>query len=160
MILNKTELPVSQKCKLFDSLVGLILNFGAEIWGSHEATDVEFIHTKFLRRVLGVKKSTNLAALYGDLGRVPLVVYRKIVMIKYWIKILKQNDSSLVKKTYLLLESDVAANNTNNKNNWAYHIKSMLKQHGLHYIWKQQHETVKQRIFDMYICTIKSGTQK
>ena len=77
-------------------------------------------------------------------------------MIKYWIKILKQNDSSLVKKTYLLLESDVVANNTNNKNNWAYHIKSMLEQHGLHYIWTQQHEIdipfniIKQRIFDMY----------
>ena len=34
-------------CKLFDSLVASILNFGAEIWGSHNATDIELTHTFF-----------------------------------------------------------------------------------------------------------------
>ena len=87
-VFNNVELPVTQKCKLFDSLVGSILNFGAEIWGNHEGTDIELIHTKFLRRVLGVKKSTNLSALYGELGRVPLATFRKIIMVKYWIKYL------------------------------------------------------------------------
>ena len=62
------EIQVSQKCKLFDILVGSILNFGAEIWGTHEAADIEIIHSKFLRRILCVKKSTNLTALYGELG--------------------------------------------------------------------------------------------
>ena len=88
------EFPVSQKCKLFDSLVGSILNLGAEIWGNHEGTDIELIHTKFLRRVLGVKKSTNLTALYDELGRVSLATFRKTIMIKYWIKILGHPDSS------------------------------------------------------------------
>ena len=32
-ILNIIELPVEQKFKLVDTLVGSILNFGAEIWG-------------------------------------------------------------------------------------------------------------------------------
>ena len=81
-VFNKIELPTSQKCKPFDSLVGSILNFGAEIWGTHEASDIELVHTKFLRRILNVKKSTNLTTLYGELGRVPLMVFRK-VMIKY-----------------------------------------------------------------------------
>ena len=70
-VFNNIELPPSQKCKLFDSLVGSILNFGAEVWGYHEATDIELIHTKFLRRILNVRKSTNLTAFYGELGRVP-----------------------------------------------------------------------------------------
>ena len=30
-VLKNIELPPSQKCKLFDSLVGSILNFGAEV---------------------------------------------------------------------------------------------------------------------------------
>ena len=55
-ICNTIELPVSQKCKLFDTLVGSILNFGSEVWGMNEASDIELIHTKFLRRILGVKK--------------------------------------------------------------------------------------------------------
>ena len=59
MIFDKIELPTTQKCKLFDTLVASILNFGSEIWGMHNATDIELIHTKFLRRILGVKKSTK-----------------------------------------------------------------------------------------------------
>ena len=109
-VFNNVELPVTQKCKLFDSLVGSILNFGAEIWGKHEGTDIELIHTKFLRRVLGVKKSTNLSALYGELGRVPLATFRKIIMVKYWIKILSQKDTSLLKTAYLMLKTDADAN--------------------------------------------------
>ena len=62
-ILN-IELPVEQKFKLFDTLVGSIINFGAEIWGTHNATDVELLHTKFIRSILRVKRSTNLNALY------------------------------------------------------------------------------------------------
>ena len=155
-VFNTIELPTSQKCKLFDSLVGSILNFGAEIWGTHEAGDNELVHTKFLRRILNVKKSINLTALYDELGRVPLMVFRKVIMIKYWIKILNQNDSSLVKKMYTLLKSDTGVNNNYKGNNWAYQIKSMLQQHGLEFIWNQQFEIeiplniIKQRIFDIY----------
>lgn len=64
---------MSQKIKLFDILVGSILNFCSEVWGYHPATDVELIHTRFLRSLLGVKKSTSLAALYGELGRGPII---------------------------------------------------------------------------------------
>jgi hypothetical protein len=72
----------------------------------HDAKDIEVIHTKFLRRVLGVKKSTNLSALYGELCRYPLHITRKLNMIRYWSKILKLNVASLVKQAYLLLKSD------------------------------------------------------
>ena len=50
------------------------MNFGAEIWGNIEGTDIELIHTKVFRRVLGAKKSTNLTALYDELGRVLLII--------------------------------------------------------------------------------------
>ena len=155
-IFNNAELSVPQKCKLFDTLVGSILNFGAELWGIHDASDIELIHTKFLRRVLGVKKSTNLTALYGEIGRVPFNVYRKIIMVKYWIKVRGQSDLSLLKRIYLILQADTDANSHYNGMNWAYQIKNILQQHGLEYIWNQQHiieipfEFIKQRILDMY----------
>ena len=80
----------------------------------HEASDIEMIQNKFLRRILGVKKSTNLSALYGETGRVPLSVFRKIIMIKYWIKIISQNDSSLLKQAYFMLKDDADANRNYN----------------------------------------------
>lgn len=154
-VFRNVELPVTQKFKLFDCLVGSVLNFGAEIWGMHEATDIEMVHSKFLRRVLGVKKSTNLSALYGETGRVPLSVFRKTIMIKYWIKIVSQHDS-LLKASYIMLKEDTDIGRNYNGKNWAYQIKTILQQHGLEYIWKQQFDAeipfnaIKQRIFDMY----------
>jgi hypothetical protein len=126
----------------------------------HKAADIELIHNKFLRQVLCVKSSTNLTALYGELGRFPLHIYRKINMIKYCIKILKQNDSSLIKKTYLFLKSDTDRGYTYRNNNWASHIKTLLTEIGLMYIWNEQFETdipfnmFKQRLFDIYQYTI------
>jgi hypothetical protein len=46
-ILNHIELPVKQILQLFDSLVGSILHFCSEVWGMHEATDVELVHPNF-----------------------------------------------------------------------------------------------------------------
>lgn len=83
-LFRQLDLPMSEKCKLFDVLVGSILNYSSEVWGMHDAKDIEVIHTKFCRWVLNVKKSTNLSALYGELGRVPFIIQRKFNMIKYW----------------------------------------------------------------------------
>ena len=100
----------------------------------HKGTDIELIHTKFLRFILGVKKSTNLSALYGELGRIPLSIFRKINMIKYWMKILQQDDSSLLKQVYIMLKQDSDLNNNYNGNNWASQIKTILQQHGFEYV--------------------------
>ena len=121
------ELPTTQKLHLFDTLVFPILNYSSEICGMHAASDIELVHTKFLRSILGVKKSTNLYALYGGLGRTPFSTSRKIKMIKYWIKILQQNNNSLLKQVYLMLKQDTDLNINYNGQNWAAKIKHILQ---------------------------------
>ena len=119
----------------------------------HSVTDIEMIHTKFLRRILGVKNSTNLSALYGETGRAPLKIIRQLNMIKYWIKILKQNDRSLVKKTFNFLKVDADNDRNYNGLSWASHIKSTLN---LHVFWNDQGNievpnlAIKQRLLDSY----------
>lgn len=155
-LFTQVELPISEKCRLFDTLVSSILNYSAEVWGAYEAKDVELIHTKFCRWILNVKKSTNLAGLYGELGRVPFTVIRKIRMINYWLKLLKLEDNAIVKQIYLMLKVDADNNISYNGSNWAFQIKSLLDELGLTYIWLQQTEIVipinliKQRIFDSF----------
>ena len=78
----------------------------------YEANDVEMLHTKFCRYILQVRKSTNLTGLYGELGRTPLLIGRKLCMIRYWIKILKADDDFVHKKSYSMLKDD-ADNNRN-----------------------------------------------
>ena len=158
-LFRQLDLPMSEQCKLFDILVGSILNYSSEVWGMHDANDIEVIHTNFCRWILNVKKSTNLSALYGELGRVPFIIQRKFNMIKYWVKLLKSNDSFLPKKMYRILKDDADSGNSYNGSNWASYIKSLLDNLGLSYIWLQQGEIdiplqlIKQRIFDHYYQT-------
>ena len=65
------------KLKLFDTFVGSILNYSAEVWDTHDGKDIELIHTKFCRWILHVRKSTNLSGLYGELERVPFNITGK-----------------------------------------------------------------------------------
>ena len=114
-LFKQIEFFTMQKCKLFDDidvLVGSILSCSAEVWGNNEAKDIELLHTTFCRWILNVRKSTNLAGLYGELGRFPLIIYRKISMIRYWIKILASGDTFIPRKIYCMLKNDADNNRT------------------------------------------------
>ena len=66
-VFNNVEISVTQKCNLFNALVASVLNYSSEIWGYHEAKDIELVHTKSCRKVLCVRPSTNINGLYGEL---------------------------------------------------------------------------------------------
>lgn len=155
-VFSHYEFSTQEKCKLFDTLVSTVLNYSSEVWGLNDSKDIEIIHTKFLRKILCVNKSTNLAGLYGELGRVPLQVIRKINMFRYWIKLLHLDNSNITKRIYLLLKEDADNNITYNNLNWAHQIKNMLETLGLGNLWRNQEiadiylPTIKQRILDQY----------
>ena len=77
-VFRQFEFTTEEKCKLFDQLVSPVLHYSSEIWGLHAAKEIENVHTKVLGKILGVRKSTNLTGLYGETGRVPLQIIRKI----------------------------------------------------------------------------------
>lgn len=155
-VLNQTDLITSQKIELFNTLIEPILNYGSEIWGHHPAPEIESILNKFCRKILSVKRSTNIDALHGELGSFPMSLRRQLNMIKYWLKIIYSPENSLLYKTYKTLKIDLDANNTYNKNNWAYHIKTLLETCGLNYLWINQFnilinfQTIKTRLIDIY----------
>jgi hypothetical protein len=156
IVFNQLDLDTNEKVKLFDSLVGSILNYGAAIIGDHESKNIELLHCKFLRKILCVKKSTNLDALYGETGRYPMKIQRKIIMFKYWVKLINLADSSLLKSIYNLLKADADNDISYDNTNWAYRIKTQLNELGLNYLWEQQNEidinlhTIRTRILDTY----------
>ena len=155
-ILSQYEYKTEEKCKLFDTFVSSVLNYSSEVWGFQEGKDIEQVHTKCLRKVLCVNKSTNLAGLYGELGRVPLSVKRKVYMFRYWYKLLQSIETSLIKSIYAMLERDANNGINYNNQNWAHQIKTMLETLGLNYLWTDpQHNDlhlpiIKQRILDQY----------
>ena len=136
--------------------MGSILNYSADVWGYHEGKDIEIIHTKFCRKVLGVKVSTNRECLYGELGRYPMYVQRKFIMIKYWLKILNLPPNSRVFSVYCMLRSDADNQNNYNGSNWAWYIKRLLDEIEMSNVLLNQRninvnfQIIKQRIFDIY----------
>ena len=136
--------------------MGSILNYSAEVIDLYEAKDIELIHTQFCRWILHVRKSTNLTGLYGELGRVPFIVIRKLRMINYWIKLLSSGENTVPRKNYMMLKRDAANNISYNGANWAFQIKSLLDKLGLTYVWLRQGDItipfslIKQRILDLY----------
>ena len=110
-----------KKSKLFDSLVSSVLNYASEVWGYDDCKDIEIVLNKFCRYLLGVKKSTNIAAMYGELGRMPLRGVRKLRMLKYWIRILENsNENPFVYKIYEMMYNDVIQGRYRVINNWAF----------------------------------------
>jgi hypothetical protein len=84
-------------------------------------------------------------------------------MIKYWLKIIKSKDNSLVKTLYQLQKNDVDDNNSYNGLNWAFQVKCILDQIGMHDYWLNQFDVdyininlIKQRIFDRRINLLSS----
>ena len=157
------ELPISNKVDLFEKIVEPVLNYAAEVWGHHQGSDVESILTKFCRKILVVKKSSNLDALYGELGKIPLKLQRKLITLKYWVKLLNSDRDSILYKIYNTLKNDSDNEETYNNNNWAHHIKRILNECGLYYLWQNQsnmnvsYDIIRQRVLDMYYQSWYSG---
>ena len=86
-VFDMVSLDISDKVRLFDSMVLPILCYGSEVWGFHKAVDIERVHTNFFKQLLSVKQQTSNVCMYGEPGRFPLYVYRQIRKIKYWFKL-------------------------------------------------------------------------
>ena len=63
--------------KLFDSMICPLLLYGCELWEPYlnhdydrcDSNYIKKIHTQFLKRILGVNRSTTNILVRGDLGR-------------------------------------------------------------------------------------------
>ncbi len=110
--------------QLFDKLINPILNYGAEIWGFFQAIQIERVHLQFCKRLLGVKKSTQMISFNGELGRTPLLIRRGIIIIKYWFKILYSDENKYTNQIYKVMLNDITVLPT--KRNWASQVKNAL----------------------------------
>ena len=76
------NLDVSILLNLFDTHVSSVLSYGCEVWGFRSAPSIELVHEKFIKRILNVCTNVNDVTVYGETGRFPLELNRKICMLK------------------------------------------------------------------------------
>ena len=53
---------------LFDSMIKPILCYGSQIWGYEYIDSIEVVHNKFCKRIMHVKKPTNLFMVNADVS--------------------------------------------------------------------------------------------
>lgn len=149
---KRYKLKTSTVCQLFDAFVGATLNYGCEIWGFSKATEIERVHLKFCKFVLGVKRSTTNMGVYGELGRYPLYIERYVRIIKFWCKLILC-DNIIVNKLYNSL-----TNAKTSRNNWTCRVKALLDSYGFSGVWRDPysvnlgsfHIQFKARVLDVF----------
>ena len=139
---RKLNLPIDIQLHLFDSVIQPILLYGCEVWGIEDCKDIERLHLKFCKTILGVSQYTSSAMIYGELGRVPLSVAIKTRIVSYWHRLLTCPTQKLASTMY-----NIVSHITHmgfNELKWSSYVKSILDECGLGYIWLNQHTTTRE----------------
>ncbi len=70
------QVPPKLGLQLFDSLIMPLMDYASELWANKTIVDgLETFQLGYLKRILGVRPSTPTLAVYGELGRQP-ILYR------------------------------------------------------------------------------------
>ena len=81
-------LSIDCQLDLFDRIMVPAFLYGCKIWGFSNLDDIEKIHLKYCKYILGVNMYTPNYMVYGELGRIPLSVTVKTWMINFWANII------------------------------------------------------------------------
>ena len=149
-LFDRISLGITEKLKLFDSMVMPILNYGTEVWGIHKGPDIERVYLKFLKQILCVRPQTSNIAVYGEVGRTPLYILRQERILRYYYKIINNPESIMFKlvQNYMVQRYNYG---------WMAHVKKLLDDLGFSYLWnnldfsRSQLNMLIQRLNDQYL---------
>ena len=89
------------------------------------------VHTAFMKRIIGFRRSKSNAMIYSEMGRVPLITQRNFNMVKYWLKLTK-SENCILKSIY---ETELEVCMSNSTNNWIDGIQKILHSTGMSDVW-------------------------
>ena len=128
------NLPAETVFKVFDTKVKPILLYGSEVWGCKKFDDIEKVHIKICKMILGVGRDVKNNIALGDCGRYPIYIDTYVRVVKYWSRLLAMPENRYPKQCYeMLLKHDVAG-----RKNWVTHLRTLLCTHGFGYVWEMQ----------------------
>ena len=130
---NIGNFPPAVSLRLFHVSISPILCYGAEVWGYMKGDKMQVILNRWCKRILGVKVSTPNSAVAGELGQYPLIIVRKLLMLKYWIKIINGPHNMYRYSVYQYLKNNIVVNRT--CKNWSKEVRSILIQIGREGAW-------------------------
>ncbi len=152
---HHTFTPILSVSRLFDHLVKPILTYGSEIWawnfyGNHpvfkDIKEIEKVHLRFCKYLLGVSRTCTNEAVRAELGRYPIGSTITRNMCNYWLRLKQLDDTRLAK---IAFEADKCISDTGKKC-WVATLKSVFKNLNLQNNDSLTDELVQKRIEDLH----------
>ena len=122
--IRSLNLPIDLQLQLFDHTILPIALYGCEVWAFEKAQLIENLHNEFLRYITNSKKSTPMYMLHAELGRRPIDVTIKTLLIGFWMNIINGKESKLSKLLYDILYHQYCSGEYQHK--WIHSIKELL----------------------------------
>ena len=113
-LLNKVKilrLPVDLALELFDYLVLPIVIYGSEVWGYSNIEQLEVLHRKFMKILLGVKCHTPNCMIYGETGKMPVMINIQNRMINFYSRMINGSHNKYSFIMYKLMRKMYAREN-------------------------------------------------
>ena len=163
-LLREVDTPINIALNLFDSFVASVLSYGCEVWGYMNAECIERVHRKIYKYIINGKQTTNNNALYSELGRYPLLIERRIRIVKYWFNLMhKSENNCFVNSVYNEMKNSMANDSQNMF--WLTKLKRLLEQNGFAEVWifpdsvnvKVFIPVLKARLIDTFIVEMRNG---
>jgi endonuclease/exonuclease/phosphatase family metal-dependent hydrolase len=85
---------------VWKGLIRPTLEYAAEVWHRGKWEEAEKIQRSMGKRILGCRQNTTNEAVLGELGWWTMEGRRDLLMVCYWAKICRMDESRLVKRVY------------------------------------------------------------
>ena len=83
--------------RIFNTKILPMKEYEAEIWDGATVQQLESLQLQYYKRVFGLHQTTHSQILKGDMGMFSLRLRRYILMLKFWLKLIKSNKDKLVR---------------------------------------------------------------
>ena len=129
-------LPPDIHIDLFEKMIAPIFLYGCEVWGYGNVEPLEIFYRGFIKRVLGLHRSTPNCIVYGEVGKYPVIHRVYLRMISFWVKISEGKPTKLSSIIYRLIYKLHLSGSYDSP--WLMCIKRVLCNSGKGNFWFEQ----------------------
>jgi exonuclease III len=125
-LLSHRDLPPSTRLHLYRSLILPVMTYGAGLWHltDHQSRQLEALHLKALKAILGTCTTTTSAAVYAECGLLSVEALQEECMLKLAGRISRMSPDRLVSRLFRALEAEA-------RDEWHSRLASLLHRHDL-----------------------------
>jgi hypothetical protein len=137
---------------LWQGLIRPTLEYAAEVWHRGKWEEAEQVQRSMGKRILGCRQKTTNEAVLGELGWWTMEGRRDLLMVCYWAKICRMDESRLVRRVYEVRKQARGKK----RSSWCAKVEEILHRLGVGDKWDSEevgsHESwtrdIKQRVLE------------